>query len=154
MMGGKEAGLIPIPTSNITINTVYITVKVIVKNILRNTYMYCTITPTITSFVSRNNIINMKRSTRYTKQSNMVTWVTGGIVAGLGYISTSPITTNSFSNITRRKVPGIFRPISMSVTIKSYITPKFTIITTYISPPNNTITTDITLLRYMATLSS
>ena len=138
MMGGIRAGLRPISTSHITINTFSNTVKGIVSSLLRPTSTSCTITPTISylKFV-------------YTQQSTMVTWVMGGIVDGMGPISNSPITTNSFSYIVKVKVDGFFRPISTSTTIKSYVHPLFAIIITSISPPIVIIRTCITLLFFV-----
>ena len=94
----------------------------------------------------------MTRSTRYRKIYTMLVYVMGKIMSGMGPISTSPITTNSFSNVARIKVVGIFRPRSTSATINYCITPQVTIITTYISPIITIITTDITFLRSMTTM--
>ena len=107
--------------------TVYIIVKVILDDLLIPTSMSCTITPTINYLIFMKTIINMTINTRYTQQYTTVNWVMGGGVAGLGPISNSPITTNSFSNVSRGKVSGIFRPRSMSVIINSYISVNLTV---------------------------
>ena len=73
----------------------------------------------------------------------------GGRVACLGPVPKSPTTTNSFYHIVREKLNGIFRPRSTSTTIKSYINPRVTIITTSIFTPIIIIRTDITLLFFM-----
>ena len=136
----------PIPNSPITINTLYIILKGRVADILIPTSMSCTITLIITSLILRKNTINIPRNTRYSQQYNMVTWVMGGRSAGLGPIYTSPRTTNSFYNVARGKVSSRFRLISSYVSIKSYITPQVTIITTYIYPYITIIKNDTTLL--------
>ena len=153
-MVGIGDGLRPISTSIININTFSIIVKILLDDILIPTYTDCTITPTITSFVFVNTIINMARITGYTQQSTMVNYGMGVILSVLGSISTFPITTNSFSHIARVKVPGIFRPGSTSAIINSYIPPRFAIIMNFIPPPITIITTDVTLLRSVTTIST
>ena len=119
---------------SITINTLYIIVKVKVDDLLRHVYTSCTITPTITSFVIMNTIIQMRIRTRYKQQSTMVAWNMGVRVAGMGPISISSITTNSFSHIARVRVDGLFKPRSTSSVINYYITPWAAIIMDYILP--------------------
>ena len=138
IIGGIGSVLIPISTSPITINTFYVIVKGRVADPLRPTSASCAITPTIFSFIYS-----------YNQQSTMDTWVMGLIVAGLGHISTSPITTNSFSCIAGLKVAGLFIPISTSTRINSYIPPLDVIITTSISPPIIIIITDTTLIFFV-----
>ena len=89
---------------------------------------------------------------RYNQQSNRVTWVMGGLLAGMVPISTSPITINSFFHISRGIVAGLFRPRSTSDIINTYITPLISIIMNYISPPVTIITTYTTPLRAMTTI--
>ena len=67
----------------------------------------------------------------------------------MGPISTSPITTNSLSCITRGKVAVLFRPRYVSAIINFYTSPWVAIIMTYIYPPITIINTDITLLFFM-----
>ena len=78
----------------------------------------------------------------------MITWAMLGIVAGLRSVSTSPITTNSFSYIARVKISGLFRPIYTYTIINSYIPRWVAIVVTSISPPIIVIITDITLLIF------
>ena len=134
MMGGIRAGLIPISTSHITINTL----SNIVADLLRPTSTSCIITPTIPSL-----------KLMYNQKYTMVTWVMGGIVDGMGPISNSPITTNSFSYIVKVKVAGLFIPISTSTNINYYIHPRVAIIMTSIYPPIRIIRTYITLLFFV-----
>ena len=144
MMGGIRAGLVHIYTSPITINTWSIIVKGRVEDLLIPTSTSWTITPTISSF-----------KFRYDQQYTMVPCVMGESVAGLGPISNSTITTNSFYRISRGKAAGIFRPTFTSTIINSYIPPQFTIFTTYISDTIIIIIrTDITLLFFMNILIS
>ena len=79
----------------------------------------------------------------------MFTWVMGGIVDGMGHISNSPITTNSFSYIVKVKVAGLFIPRSTSTNINYYIHPRVSIIMTSIYPPIRIIRTYITLLFFV-----
>ena len=123
MMVGIGAGMRPIYTSPITINAFSVIVKRKLADILRPTPTSFNITPTISSLIFRCN-----------QQSTMVTWDMGERVAGMGPISTSPITTNSLSFISRVKFAGFFRPISTSNIIKFYIPLWVAILTTYISP--------------------
>ena len=134
-MVGIKACLIPISTSSVTINTFSNLVKGILADLLRPTYASFTITP---------NVSYLKLS--YTQQSTIVTWVMVVIVADLGPMYNSPITTNSFSRISRGEVSGLFRPISTYTIINSYIPPQVTIITTSVSPLFVIIITDITIL--------
>ena len=132
---------------------VYVYVKVRVSNILGPTSTSSIITHTMTYYIVTNKIIDTMIIIIYTKQSTMVNWVMGGRVVGLGPISISPITTNILFHIERRRVDGIFRPISTSSIINTSITPIVTIIQTFISPPITTTTSDITPLGAMTTLS-
>ena len=68
IMGGRRAGIIPITYSPDAINSFSDIEQVRVVDILRHTYVSCTITPTISSLGVR--------------------------VVGLGHISNSPIATN------------------------------------------------------------
>ena len=72
-----------------------------VADILRPNSISCTVTPNINYLVFMNTIIKMEISTRYSQQYTMVAWVVVVIVDGLGPISTSPISTNIFSNVVR-----------------------------------------------------
>ena len=90
-MGVGGAGLIPIFTSSITINTFSIVVKVIVVDILMPNFMSCAITPTITSLVFIFTIIHIVRRTSFTQQSTMVKWVMVRRVGGLVPMSTANI---------------------------------------------------------------
>ena len=108
VMGGRGAGLIPLYTSPITINTFYVIVKGRADDLLTPTSTYFIINPTITSYIVIKTIVNTTRINIYTQQSTMVTWVMGGRVAGMGPISTSPITINSFLYIASGIVDGIF----------------------------------------------
>ena len=76
-----------------------------------------------------------------------------GRVNGLGYISTSQMTINIFSTISRGGVAGPFRPRSTSFIINTYITTLITIITTYISPLVNIVASHITPIITMITIS-
>ena len=136
-------------TSTITIKTLSIIVKGTVADLLRLTFMYCTITPTFNYFIFINTIIHMDIRTRYLKQSTVSIWVMGERVAGLGPISTSTITTDSFSHIVRGKVSGLYKHKSTFSIINSYTPTWFAIITTSISPPITVIKTDINLLSFM-----
>ena len=125
----------PKSTSTINITIFDIILKRRVADLLITTFNSFTITPTVSSLIFR-----------YTQQYTMVTWVMGGRAAGLGHISTSPITTNSFSCIARGKMAGLFRPRSTSTTMKYYKSPQVSIIATSIYPPIIIIINDITLL--------
>ena len=149
MIRGIGAGLRPKSISPVNINNFSIVMKLRLADILRPTSMYCTMTHTITSFVFMNTIIHVSRRTRYMQHSTMVTWVMGWRVTGLGPVSTSSVTTNSFSYIARGKFSGLFRTISTYVVINSYILPKFSIIATSVFHPISIIKTDITLLVFM-----
>ena len=151
-MVGRGSSLIPISTSNISINNFYAIARGRVYDLLRPNSTSSVITPTITSFIVINTIIDMIRGNRYTIQSIMVTWFMVGIVAGLGPISTYSITINRFYNISIGRVADIFRPISTSAIANTYINPLITIITTYISPPGTIISTDITPLSSLTTI--
>ena len=94
--------------------------------------MSCAITPTVTSLIFVNTIIQMTRRTKYTQQSTMTTSVIGVKMAGIRHISIYPIITKSLSYIARGKVPGIFRLRSTSIIINYYIDPWVAIITNYI----------------------
>ena len=85
--------------------------------------MSCAITPTVTSLIFVNTIIQMTRRTKYTQQSTMTTSVIGVKMAGIRHISIYPIITKSLSYIARGKVPGIFRLRSTSIIINYYIDP-------------------------------
>ena len=124
MMIWRGDGLRPKSNFTITIKIFYIIVKIIVADILRPNSNYFTNTPTIYSFIFS-----------YNQQYTILAWVMVLRVSGLGHISISPITANSFSRITRGKVSSIFRHISKSIIINSYIPHIVTITTTYISPP-------------------
>ena len=121
-------GMRPKSTSPITINTLYIIVKIILADLLRPTSKSCIITPTITYFIFVNTSIHMARITRYIQKYTMVTQVFRVRVSSMGHISISPITTNSFSNVVRVKLSALFRPISTSAMINYYITPQVAIV--------------------------
>ena len=123
MMGGRGDGLITKTTSAITINIFSSIVKIIVDDLLRPSSTFCTINPIIYSLIFS-----------YTQQSTMFTCFMWGIVAGLGPISTFPITNNSLYHIAGVKVAGIFRPRSTSTIINYYIPPQVFIIATSIYP--------------------
>ena len=97
----------------------------------------CTTTPTISSI-----------KLMYNQQSEMVTWVTGVILDGLGPLSNPPTYTNSFSCIIRGKLAGLFRPRYTSTIIRYNNHSQIDTITNYISPTIITIRTDITLLFF------
>ena len=83
----------------------------------------------------------------------MFTWVMGGIVAGMGPLSTSTIAINTFSTIARGDVAVLLTHKSTSVIINTYITPIVTIIITYISTIVTIISNCITPLIAMTTIS-
>ena len=139
----------PISTYPITINNLSIILKVRVDNLFRSTSMSCTTNPTIKYFIFMNTMIHMAIRNRFIHKFTMTIWVMGIRVAGMGFISTSPITTNSFYHIKIGRVDGIFIPRSTSSNINSYITSSVNIITTYISPTITIIKTNITLLFFM-----
>ena len=89
----------------------------------------------------------------YTEQYTMFPWVMGGRVGIMGPIPTSTITINILYNILRGSVAGIFRPISISAIINTYILPHVTIIMTYTSPPITINATAITPLSAIITIS-
>ena len=153
ILRGRVNGLIHISSSTININTLSVIMKGIVNDLLIPPLMSSVITPTITSLIVMKTIINTKISNIYTQKSNMVTWVMGEIVNGLGPISNYQNTINIFSNIARGGVAGIFRPRSTSTIIITYITPILNSIMTYSSPPIPIIATDITPLSAMTTTS-
>ena len=151
MIGVRGSGLRHIFNSHITMNTLYIILKGIVADILKTTSTSYIITPTINYYTLCK--IYTLRSNRYTKRSTMVTWVMGGRVSGMGPISGSVITIESFYMIWRGWVSGIFVPRSTSTIINTYTTPLFTMITTYISPPITITDTDITPLNAITNIS-
>ena len=73
----------------------------------------------------------------------MITCDMGGRVDGLGNITTSSVTINTFYKIPRGRVAGILRPISTSATINNNTTPLVNTITTYILPLITIIYTNI-----------
>ena len=83
----------------------------------------------------------------------MFNWVMGGIVAGLGNLSTSKIVINTFSTIERVGVAGFLTPKSTTVIINTYITPIVTIIITYMLPLFTIIATYVTPLIAMNNIS-
>ena len=153
MMGGIGDGLRPIYTSPITINTFSVIVKIILSGILIPTPKSYIITPTVTFYIFMKTIINTTIINRYTQQYTIFAWFIGGIVAGIGPISTYPITINIFLHIAKVRVYGIFIPISTSSVINISITSLVTIITTSISPPVTIIVTDITPPGTMTAIS-
>ena len=111
MMGGKGSAMRPISASNITINNLYVIVNGRVVDILRTTSNSSIITA-INSYIIIKPIIDTMRSNICTEQYTNVIWVMGVRVSGMGPISSSRITINSFYNIARGSVSGIFRSIS------------------------------------------
>ena len=142
----------PISTSTTTINTLSVILIVTVADIVRPTYSSTIITPNITSYIFIKTITGAILINRYMQQSKMVTWVMVGRSSGLGHISTSTITLNSFLHIAKGRMAGLFRPISTSAIIKNYITPLVTIITTSISSTVTIIVTDITSIGAITTI--
>ena len=137
-MGGIRAGLRPIYTFPITINTFSNILKWRLAGILISNSMSCTIIPTISSF-----------KLMYTEKSTIFTCVMRGRVASLVPISNSSITTKNVSRIARVKVAGLFKPRSASNITNSYIHPWVVIILDSISPPIIIIRNYINLLYFM-----
>ena len=142
----------PISTSTITINNLSVVAKGRVDYSLRPTSTSSIIAPTVTSYIAMKTIIEMMIFNRYMQKYTMLTWFMGVIVAGIVPISNSPINVNSLLHTERGRVSGLFRHISTSDIINTYITPIVTIITTYIFPPFTIIATDIDPLGVMITI--
>ena len=111
------------------INT-YITpiVTIITTYILPLTTIITThITPLIAltkisySLILIKKLINRTRIKREAQQYTTVTWVTGGRVAGLRPISTSPVNIKYFSTIAKGRVSGLLRPIPNSTIFTTLI---------------------------------